>query len=154
MELITPEATPAPAPSAPSIPGPLSGTWLTQEHMDNAAAIINTAKEMGLPRRAWEIGIATAIQESTLININWGDRDSVGLFQQRPSAGWGSVEQIMDRGYASRMFFEALLRVPGWESMALTVAAQTVQYSAFPDHYAKHEPISIAIVDAFIANGF
>jgi hypothetical protein len=118
--------------------------------MDNAAAIVHAGQEMGLPQRAYEIAVATAMQESNLNNYgHLGDRndyDSQGLFQQRPSMGWGSVEQITDPNYAAKAFYNRLVEVPGWESLPLTVAAQTVQGSAFPDAYAKHEGLAVTIV--------
>ncbi|NYI03446.1 cell wall-associated NlpC family hydrolase [Allostreptomyces psammosilenae] len=83
--------------------------------------------------------MATALQESSLRNLSYGDRDSLGLFQQRPSQGWGTAEQIQDPVYASTKFYEGLLAVDGWESMTLTQAAQAVQRSDFPDAYAKWE---------------
>ena len=76
------------------------------------------------------------------------DHDSVGLFQQRPSMGWGTVEECMDPEYSARAFYRALKRVPGWRGMPVTVAAQAVQNSAYPNHYAKHEPLAREIVDA------
>jgi hypothetical protein len=91
------------------------------------------------------------MQESSLRNIKWGDRDSVGLFQQRPSTGWGTVEQIMDPYHATRLFFDGnpgytrgLRDIAGWQSMALTVAAQKVQISAYPNAYAKWEKSATA----------
>ena len=106
----------------------------------NAATIgaVGTARE--LPERAVTIAIATAMQESSLLNLDHGDRDSLGLFQQRPSMGWGTEEEIMDPVYASGQFYDHLVRVPGYLDLPLTVAAQEVQRSAFPDEYAKHEP--------------
>src|SRR5690606_25223688 len=129
--------------------GPLAGSRagtrigdLSDEQRRNAATIIGVAREMGAPPRAWLIALATAMQESTLRNINYGDRDSLGLFQQRPSQGWGTPAQVTDPVYATRIFIERLLEVPGWESMPVTVAAQTVQRSAFPDAYAKWEGLA------------
>lgn len=120
---------------------------LTDEQKQNAAAIISVAKDMELPPRAWLVALATAMQESTLRNIDYGDRDSLGLFQQRPSQGWGSPAQVTDPAYSSRIFYESLLEVPGWESMPVTVAAQTVQRSAFPGAYAKWTPLATSIVE-------
>ncbi|MBP2364977.1 C40 family peptidase [Pseudonocardia parietis] len=120
---------------------------LTDEQKQNAAAIISVAKDMELPPRAWLVALATAMQESTLRNIDYGDRDSLGLFQQRPSQGWGSPAQVTDPAYSSRIFYERLLEVPGWDSMPVTVAAQTVQRSAFPDAYAKWTPLATSIVE-------
>jgi hypothetical protein len=105
----------------------------------NAATIEAVGSARGLSERAVTIAIATAIQESRLRNIDYGDRDSVGLFQQRPSQGWGSVEQIMDPVYAATRFYDGLVEVPDYETLPLTEAAQAVQRSAYPDAYAQHE---------------
>ncbi|MFC8923607.1 hypothetical protein [Cellulosimicrobium sp. NPDC057127] len=118
--------------------------YLSVAQADNAALVTGTSLRRGLPARAATIGIATALQESRLVNIDYGDRDSVGLFQQRPSQGWGSVEQIMDPVYSTNAFYDVLETVDGYEDMEITVAAQTVQRSAFPDAYAQHEPRSRA----------
>ena len=90
--------------------------------------------------RAATIAIATAIQESKLRNLDYGDRDSLGLFQQRPSQGWGTEEQILDPVYATNRFYDALVKVKGYESMEITKVAQEVQRSAYPEAYADHEP--------------
>ncbi|RAJ41268.1 hypothetical protein K353_03027 [Kitasatospora sp. SolWspMP-SS2h] len=105
----------------------------------NAATITAVAMARGLPERAVTISLATAIQESKLHNLAGGDRDSVGLFQQRPSQGWGSVEQIMDPVYSTDKFLDALVKVNGYAQMPLTDAAQQVQRSGYPQAYAKHE---------------
>jgi peptidoglycan DL-endopeptidase CwlO len=134
---------------SPVGPGGWAGTRiddLTDEQRRNAATIIGVAREMGAPPRAWLIALATAMQESTLRNINYGDRDSLGLFQQRPSQGWGSPVQVTDPVYATRIFIDRLLQVPGWQDMPVTVAAQTVQRSAFPDAYAKWEGLAAQLV--------
>lgn len=109
------------------------------EQMDNAATIVGIGMGRGLPARAGTIAIATAIQESKLRNIDYGDRDSLGLFQQRPSQGWGTPEQILDPHYSTNAFFDALVQVDGYEDMVITEVAQAVQRSAFPDAYADHE---------------
>lgn len=106
------------------------------------------AEQRGLPPRATTIAIATAFQESRIHNINYGDRDSVGLFQQRPSQGWGTVEEIMDPVYATHAFYDGLVEVNDYESLEITVAAQAVQRSAFPDAYAQHEERSRAMATA------
>jgi hypothetical protein len=113
------------------------GTY-TREQLANATTIYQVSVTLALPRYAAQIAIATAIQESSLYNIDYGDRDSLGLFQQRPSQGWGTPAQIMDPVYASTKFYQALVKVPGWQTMPLTQAAQAVQRSAFPDAYAQH----------------
>ena len=99
-----------------------------------------------LPQRARIIAVATAWQESGLRNLPNGDRDSVGLFQQRPSQGWGTAAQVADPVYAAGKFYDALLQVQGWQRMSLTAAAQAVQYSGFPDAYAKWEPQATTLV--------
>jgi hypothetical protein len=113
---------------------------LQPQQAANAAVIGAVGTTRNLPERAVTIAIATAMQESSLRNIDYGDRDSLGLFQQRPSMGWGTEEQIMDPVYASGQFYDHLVLVPGYLELPLTVAAQEVQRSAFPDEYAKHEP--------------
>ncbi|MFI1199342.1 heavy metal transporter [Streptomyces sp. NPDC020883] len=112
---------------------------LTPEQAANAATISAVAASRGLPERAVTIALATAMQESGLRNINFGDRDSVGLFQQRPSQDWGTVQQIMDPVYSSGEFYRHLVKVPGYSRLPLTVAAQKVQRSGYPQAYAKHE---------------
>ncbi|WEV25549.1 hypothetical protein OYE22_10385 [Streptomyces sp. 71268] len=112
---------------------------LDPEQSRHAATIAAVAASRGLPDRAVTIALATAMQESGLHNIRRGDRDSLGLFQQRPSQGWGTTRQILDPVYASGKFFDDLVKVPGYSRLPLTVAAQRVQFSGFPQAYAKHE---------------
>ncbi|MGQ0483008.1 MAG: C40 family peptidase [Pseudonocardia sp.] len=123
-----------------------SVTQLSDEQKQNAAIIISVAKGMGMPPRAWLVALATAMQESTLRNINYGDRDSLGLFQQRPSQGWGSPAQVTDPVYATTIFLDRLRQVPDWNRLPVTVAAQTVQRSAFPQAYAKWEGLAAQLV--------
>lgn len=107
-----------------------------------ASLITAVAVQRGLPPRAASIAIATAMQESKLRNIDHGDQagpDSRGLFQQRPSQGWGTEAQIMDPYYAANAFYDALVKIPGYESLEITDAAQRVQRSAYPTAYAQHE---------------
>ena len=96
-------------------------------------------RRLGVPDRAVTIALATAVQESGLANLRGGDRDSLGLFQQRPSQGWGSQAEILDPVYASTAFYTALLQVPGWSTMDVTAAAQRVQRSGYPEAYRDHE---------------
>jgi hypothetical protein len=112
------------------------GTF-SREQLANATTIYQVSVTLALPPYAAQIAIATALQESSLYNLNYGDRDSLGLFQQRPSQGWGTPAQIMDPVYASTKFYEALVKVHNWQTLPLTQAAQAVQRSAFPDAYAK-----------------
>ncbi|GAA2613942.1 hypothetical protein GCM10010399_51050 [Dactylosporangium fulvum] len=125
---------------------------LGPEQVRNAAIIVRVGQDMKVPPRGWVIAVATAMQESSLRNLphlgSRNDHDSLGLFQQRPSTGWGTPEQIMDPQYASRKFYEKLLTVRGWESMSLTRAAQRVQRSAYPNAYAKHEEAATTVVNS------
>ncbi|MEU4239685.1 M23 family metallopeptidase [Actinoplanes sp. NPDC026619] len=131
------------------------GRWSSSQ-VDNAAVIVDVGADLRMPARAWVVAVATAMQESRLTNLgNLGtrnDHDSLGLFQQRPSQGWGQPAQLLDRVYASTAFYHALNRVRGWETMDLTVAAQKVQHSGYPDAYAKHEPDAERIVAAVTGN--
>ncbi|MFW7414418.1 hypothetical protein [Demequina sp. SO4-18] len=111
----------------------------TAEQANNIGIIVAGSIRHGLPARAATIGVATAIQESSLRNIDYGDRDSVGLFQQRPSQGWGSIEEILDPYYSTDRFYDALRDISNWRELDVTVAAQAVQRSGFPDAYADHE---------------
>jgi hypothetical protein len=123
---------------------------LAPEQMANAATITATGVIMGIPDRGIVIALATAMQESDLYNLSYGDRDSLGLFQQRPSQGWGTAEQVQDPRYAARAFYNQLLRVPGWEQMRLTDAAQAVQRSAFPEAYQKWESDAQVLGEALL----
>ncbi len=160
-----PSASPKPKPkktkTAPARPKPVAG--LSQQQMDNAKVIVDVGVDLKVPRQGLVIAVATAMQESTLLNyasgvlpesqdyphqaIGW-DHDSVGLFQQRPSSGWGSVRDLMRPAYAAEAFYQALLEVPGWQEMSLTMAAQAVQISAFPYAYAQHEQRATTVVEA------
>jgi hypothetical protein len=114
----------------------------------NAATISAVAIRLGLSDHAVSIALATALQESKLHNLEYGDRDSVGLFQQRPSQGWGSRSQILDPHYSATAFFSHLGRVRGWQTMPVSVAAQAVQRSAAGSAYADWEPAARAIARA------
>jgi hypothetical protein len=136
---------------------------LDQAQMDNAAIVVRMGARRGLPYRALVVAIATALQESDLHNAASSavpaslsyphegvqvDADSVGLFQQRPSQGWGTVAELMDPVHATGLFYGRLVEVPGWQSMSVAGAAQAVQRSAFPDAYAKHQSRAEQIVAA------
>lgn len=176
----TPSATATPTPSQPTArptvartqvtrakrsvrPSPVAG--LTQAQMDNAHTIVQVGLKMDVPRRGLVVAIATSMQESNLYNLASGvlpesldlpnqgvgyDHDSVGLFQQRPSSGWGTVADLMRPAYAAERFYEALLAIPGWQDMSVTGAAQAVQISAFPDAYAQHEGRATTVVGALV----
>jgi hypothetical protein len=132
---------------------PGSNSNLRSEQIAFARIIDQVAVARGLPGQATLVALMTALQESQLQNIGYGDRDSVGLFQQRPSAGWGSVAQILNPRYAADAFFggsnspspPGLVDIDNWPSMTYTEAAQAVQVSAFPDAYARHEQTARAI---------
>lgn len=111
-----------------------------------AARIVAVGRQMGISQHGQIIAVATAIQESSLHNLPGGDRDSVGLFQQRPSQGWGSWAQVHNPEHAARSFYTSLKKVPGWQHMSVTAAAQAVQRSAFPGAYAKWENDATALV--------
>ena len=142
-----------PASTVPSCPLPGSGLTITPEQAGNAATIAVVAWDRGLPDRAVVIALATAQQESGLRNIDYGDRDSLGLFQQRPSQGWGTEAQVQDPVYAAGIFYDRLVGVPGWDTGRLTDVAQTVQRSGFPEAYQKHEAMAIDLTAALRAGG-
>jgi LysM repeat protein len=136
----------SPAPAAPAT----STSALTAEMTTNARTIISVGRSLGVPDYGIVIALAAALQESGLRNLHYGDRDSLGLFQQRPSTGWGTAAQVLDPTYASRLFYggphnpnagntKGLLDIAGWQSKTVTNAAQAVQRSGFPDAYAKWE---------------
>ncbi|MGK5741505.1 C40 family peptidase [Micromonospora sp. URMC 103] len=143
---VGPDGQPLLLPSLTVSP-PVAGTggW-SGEQAANAAVIVTVGAQLKVPPRGWVIALATAMQESTLRNLPGGDRDSVGLFQQRPSQGWGTPAQLRDTGYAATRFYQGLLAVDGWQGMAVTDAAQAVQRSAYPGAYAKWEDDAIALI--------
>jgi hypothetical protein len=115
-----------------------SASGYDTEQLHNAAIIVEAGNQRGLPIRAAVIAVATAMQESNLYNADQAtDHDSLGLFQQRPSQGWGTPAPLLDTVYAAGKFYDKLVTVAHWESLPLTVAAQAVQRSAYPDAYAK-----------------
>ncbi|GAB3678980.1 hypothetical protein [Angustibacter aerolatus] len=124
------------------------GVDASPEQMGNAATIAGIALRRGLPARAATIAIATAIQESKLQNVDYGDRDSLGLFQQRPSQGWGTEAEVQDPVHATNAFYDALVKVRGYQGMEITKVAQKVQRSAYPEAYADHEPDARVLASA------
>jgi hypothetical protein len=125
---------------------------LDPEQAEHAGLITAIAVARGLPARAASIALATAYQESGLRNLDGGDRDSLGLFQQRPSQGWGEPEEILDPAYAANAFYDALMEVGDYQSLEITVAAQAVQRSAFPGAYADHERDARTLASALTGN--
>ncbi|RRS00082.1 hypothetical protein [Glycomyces terrestris] len=124
-------------------------THLTAEQASNAATIAAVGLRDGMDERAVAVAITTAMQESELVNVNYGHDDSLGLFQQRPSMGWGTEEELMDPVYASFKFYEKLRRTDGWEDMTLAEAAQEVQVSAYPELYRQWEDEATVIAAVF-----
>ena len=128
---------------------PTTAADLSPVQRQTAATIVGVAKGMAAPPRAWIVALATAMQESRMGTAGIDvavDHDSLGVFQQRPSQGWGSPDEVRDPVYATRTFLDRLLAVPGWADMPVTRAAQTVQRSAFPSAYAKWEPLAASLV--------
>ncbi|MCJ0871323.1 hypothetical protein [Streptomyces sp. AP-93] len=126
---------------------------MSPDQAANAATIAAVGVSKGMPDRAVTIALATAMQESGLRNLDHGDRDSLGLFQQRPSQGWGTPGQIMDPVYSAGIFYDRLAEIKGYSRLPLTVAAQRVQLSGFPQAYAKHEPDATVLTAAFTGGG-
>jgi hypothetical protein len=124
---------------------------LDDEQLANAATIAQVGRELDMPERAVVVALATALQESSLRNLDYGDRDSLGLFQQRPSQGWGSPDEVQDPVYAAGAFYRTLRKVDGWQELRITDAAQRVQRSAFPEAYEKWtgdaELVATALLD-------
>ncbi len=136
-------------------PGPVviasctAGTYeMEPEQAQNAAIITSVAQQRQLPHQAVVVAIAVAMQESRLRNLDHGDRDSLGLFQQRPSQGWGTAAQVQDPIYAAGAFYSHLVKVKNWQNLAVTVAGQDVQHSGRPTAYAQWEPRARAITAA------
>jgi hypothetical protein len=146
---------PLPIPSAYQCkvgPGPDDQVKLSAGQAANAATIAAVGIRRGVPKQAIVVALATAWQESDLENLSGGDRDSIGLFQQRPSQGWGTAEQIADPRYAAGRFYSALLKVKGWQEMRVTDAAQAVQRSAYPEAYEDHAADSDVVATALIGD--
>ena len=131
---------------------------LGAEQVHNARLIISIGKSMHVPPRGWVVAISAAMQESNLVNVDYGDRDSLGLLQQRPSQGWGSPREVSTPAYAIRAFYggprsptanTGLLDIRGWQHMPVWSAAQSVQRSAFPFAYAEHEATASTLVQRF-----
>ena len=122
-----------------SASGPAGVFTLSLEQGANATTIAAVARRDGLPNHAVTIALAAALQESKLRDLSSGDLDSVGLFQQRPSQGWGRAADLIVPRLATEAFFRALVKVPGWTTLAVTEAAQSVQHSAAPGAYAQWE---------------
>lgn len=121
---------------------------VTVEQADNAATIAGVGLALGMPDHAVTVALATALQESGLRNLTGGDRDSAGLFQQRPSQGWGTYPQVTDPVHAATAFYDKLRSEPDWPTLSVTQAAQLVQRSATPEAYARWEPVARSLARA------
>lgn len=135
----------------PTVPAPVNGIHLDDQQERVVRTIIAVGQDLGVSPRGWVIALVAGLQESGLRPLPYGDRDSLGVFQQRTA--WGSVAQRMSPRSAAHMFFaggsagqRGLLNVPGWERLSVTAAAQAVQVSAYPDAYAKWEPLAARLV--------
>jgi hypothetical protein len=137
-----------PCPDTSPLPGlrtvATTGPALAADQATTAATIVRVGRSMGVPDRGLIVAIAAARQESGLRNLNHGDRDSLGVFQQR--ASWGTAAQRMNPEWAASAFYRALQRVPNWQAMTVAQAAQAVQVSAYPGAYARWEPLAVAVV--------
>lgn len=142
--------TKTPLPTADRCEATVKGhtTSIDPEQARNAAIIAGVSVRMGLKPRAGSIALATAYQESGIRNLDYGHADSLGLFQQRPSKGWGTKEQVMDPWYSSATFYKAMVKVKNWETRNIGDVAQAVQRSAFPDAYDKHVDNARALASA------
>lgn len=124
------------------------GVAVTTEQAENAATIAAVGKQLGIPDHGVTVALATALQESGLRNLTYGDRDSLGLFQQRPSQGWGTAQDVSTPRLSAASFYRHLTRVPGWQSLDVTAAAQRVQHSAAPNAYGQWENAARALARA------
>jgi hypothetical protein len=131
-----------------TVSSPDASYLLDLDQASNAATIAAVGARMGLPDHAVTVALAAASQESKLRNLPYGDRDSVGLFQQRPSQGWGARAQLLDPVFASHAFYAKLARVPHWQTLPVADAAQKVQRSASGDAYAQWEDEARALARA------
>ncbi|WP_158849368.1 C40 family peptidase [Saccharothrix deserti] len=119
---------------------------LTEEQRTTVANIISIGRELKLPPLAWQIAIQAGMTESGLRSLDYGDRDSLGIFQMRPSMGWGTPAQVTNPDYAIRKFYDVLLKLPNWEEQRPGDSAQDVERSAFPDRYHRWEAMAAFLI--------
>jgi len=143
-------------PSNGTASSPLGPEDLDDEQVAVAAAIVRIGQQRQLPPRAWQVALQAGMTESRLHNLSYGDRDSVGIFQMRPSTGWGSVAQLQDVDYQVNAFYggqevppgnPGLLDLSGWEQLRPGDAAQAVERSAFPDRYHTWEALAASLIE-------
>jgi cell wall-associated NlpC family hydrolase len=143
---MTCNASLGPTSTGPAGSGALDAAKLTDEQRGTVALIISLGKQRQLPPLAWQVAIQAGMTESGLRSLNYGDRDSLGIFQMRPSMGWGTPTQILDPVYAINTFFDRLLQVPNWKQQRPGDSAQDVERSAFPDRYHKWEAMAAFLI--------
>ncbi|WP_026426187.1 C40 family peptidase [Actinokineospora inagensis] len=135
-----------PASTGPAGSGAADAAALNEEQRGIVALIISIGKQRSLNSRAWQVAIQAGMTESTLRNIDYGDRDSVGIFQMRPSMGWGSLAELQNPTYEINKFYDVLLAVPGWDTQRPGDSAQDVERSAFPDRYHRWEAMAATLI--------
>lgn len=135
-----------PTTSGPAGSGAADAAKLTGEQKSTVTKIITIGKKRKLPGRAWQVAIQAGMTESGLRSLDYGDRDSMGIFQMRPSMGWGTPEQVTDPDYAINKFYDVLLAVPNWRDQRPGESAQDVERSAFPDRYHEWEPMAAHLI--------
>jgi cell wall-associated NlpC family hydrolase len=135
-----------PVTSGPAGSGATDAARLSDEQRNNAAMIISIGKDRQLPPLAWQVAIQAGMTESGLRSLDYGDRDSLGMFQMRPSMGWGTPAQVMDPTYAINKFYDVLGNVPNWEKQRPGDSAQDVERSAFPDRYHRWEAMAAHLI--------
>ncbi|HEU5471153.1 MAG TPA: C40 family peptidase [Actinophytocola sp.] len=145
---LTCNAALGPVTSGPVGSGALDAGKLTEEQRGNVALIISIGRQRELPPLAWQVAIQAGMTESGLRSLNYGDRDSLGIFQMRPSMGWGTPAQVTDPMYAINKFYDVLEAVPNWRDQRPGDSAQDVERSAFPDRYHRWEPMAAHLIGA------
>jgi peptidoglycan DL-endopeptidase CwlO len=135
-----------PITSGPAGSGAFDASRLTDEQRGTVALIISIGKQRQLPPLAWQVAIQAGMTESGLRSLNYGDRDSLGIFQMRPSMGWGTPAQVTDPVYAINKFYDVLGGVPDWEQQRPGESAQDVERSAFPDRYHRWEAMAAHLI--------
>ncbi|TDV37558.1 C40 family peptidase [Actinophytocola oryzae] len=135
-----------PITAGPAGSGAGDAAKLNEDQRKNVALIISIGKDRQLPPLAWQVAIQAGMTESGLRNLNYGDRDSLGMFQMRPSMGWGTPAQVVDPHYSINKFYDVLGKVPGWEQQRPGESAQDVERSGFPDRYHKWESMAAHLI--------
>ncbi|OLR90193.1 C40 family peptidase [Actinokineospora bangkokensis] len=146
VRLASCNASLGPSSTAPAASGAEAAQRLNPEQQGTVAAIITIGKQRGLPPLAWQVAIQAGMTESGLRSLGYGDRDSLGIFQMRPSMGWGSPEQVTNPEYAINKFYDVLTKLPDWEQQRPGDSAQDVERSAFPERYHRWEAMAAHLI--------